>query len=217
MLFSSVIVAAFAASSALAMPYLPINPPLPGSSRAPSCNLNGAVLDLPAGQTTLGAPTGTLEHLALGVGIQVCDYRNSAFNRSIVLTPTSQSYTCASGVWTSVGAVASLYDISCAVGTPLFDMSQVAALKTLATKTAPILSHFFVANPTAGGTGVDPRFNLEPYATSKLSSILAKTNVGLFDFCVPIIMLLLVTCPDLDLSISRLHRLRAQRMSHGSN
>ena len=132
-----------------------------------------------------------------------------------------QNYTCQSGVWTSVGAVASLYDISCAVGTPMFDYSQTAELKTLATKTAPILSHFFVENPTAGGTGVDPRFNLEPYATTKVSSTLAKTNVRhsprpstlypLYSFC------LILTFCRLPGRYSRSRRPRAHQTSRGSN
>jgi len=115
-------------------------------------------MPVPAGQTTLVAPNSAPEYLAVGVGIQ--------------------NYTCQSGVWTSVGAVASLYDISCFVNEPFFANIQQYAYELapeISTLEAfnknikfpspveavltPILEHFFVPNPAAGGTGVDPRFN----------------------------------------------------------
>ncbi|KAJ7445173.1 hypothetical protein B0H11DRAFT_14615 [Mycena galericulata] len=65
-------------------------------------------MDLPSNQTLLVAPTTAPLYVALGVGIQ--------------------NYTCSSaGKYTSIGAVASLFDISCLAPTPAFAPVQTNA------------------------------------------------------------------------------------------
>jgi hypothetical protein len=88
-----------------------------------------------------------------------------------------KNYTCQSGVWTSVGAVAALYDASCLVDTPHFDQiaktafsvdPKIDGCNAVHAKLdlpgvgvfEPLANHFFVPNPVAGGTGVSPRFDL---------------------------------------------------------
>lgn len=74
-------------------------------------------------------------------------------------------------MWTSVGAVASLYDASCFVSVPTTSFAYLTgALK-------PLIDHFFVAAPN-GAAGVDPRFNL--IGTSEYS-ILARAGVRSVD------------------------------------
>lgn len=89
-----------------------------------------------------------------------------------------QNYTCVAGTWTSIGAVAKLYDISCAVDNAALmnasDSTAVAALEALATKEPVLLSHFFV-NSTAG---LEPRFNEEPFQTTNVGTTFSKTAVS---------------------------------------
>ncbi|KAF8315822.1 hypothetical protein DL93DRAFT_2227112 [Clavulina sp. PMI_390] len=134
----------------------PIQTALPTSFTAPglSCPLTNAKIDVTDG-SGLAVPSGAPKIVALGVGVQ--------------------NYTCGStGTWTSIGAVANLFDISCAVNTPLMNVSNAAAttlLKTLATKESPIVQHFFVTAPN-NGTGVDPEFK---QIKTGASSVLSKT------------------------------------------
>jgi len=142
----STLLIALAATSARALPL--------GDSHSMerSCSLSAARLQLPLGQTSLAVPTGPPAYVTMGVGVQ--------------------NYTCISGVWSPMGAVASLYDISCYVHTPLFDINQSSQLRAIVTSTKPIISHFFAPN---GAGPSSPRFNLEPFAYTKMYSTLAKT------------------------------------------
>lgn len=80
-------------------------------------------------------------------------------------------------MWTSVGAVAALYDVSCLVGVSYFDKlaqiafdlgphingSNAAHAKMhlpIVGDVEPLIDHFFVPNPVAGEMGVSARFNL---------------------------------------------------------
>ncbi|KAF8315824.1 hypothetical protein DL93DRAFT_2166429 [Clavulina sp. PMI_390] len=167
MLFSTAILFTLFAPAILAAPLTsnshggsgggePCEDKLPTQFNSPglSCSLKNAKIDLTA-TSGLTVPTGAPEIVALGVGVQ--------------------NYTCSSaGTWTTAGAVASLYDISCAVGTPLMNVNNTEAntlLKTLATKEKPMLHHFFVTAPS--GTGIDPRFNEDKTGAF---SILNKTS-----------------------------------------
>lgn len=95
-------------------------------------------------------------------------------------------------MWTSVGAVAALFDISCLVGSPYFDkISEIAfdlhpkidgcnaADAELQLPHAgllkPLVHHYFVPNPVAYGTGVSPRFDLAGKTTF---TTLKKTAVS---------------------------------------
>ncbi|KAJ7136576.1 hypothetical protein C8R44DRAFT_976133 [Mycena epipterygia] len=118
------------------------------------CDLSAAVMDLPKNQTQLVAPTTAPLFVALGVGIQ--------------------NYTCSATTlkYTSTGAVASLFDISCIDKTPAFASIQTAAFAawnampatvsatTVGTKIgAPALLgfHYFVTSPS--GTGISPKWD----------------------------------------------------------
>ncbi|CAE6401873.1 hypothetical protein ACGC1H_000220 [Rhizoctonia solani] len=120
------------------------------------CSLSNAKLSLPSNQTALTVPTGTLVYIALGVGVQ--------------------NYTCGStGTFTSVGAVAKLFDISCLVNTPLFPgiqdlvfaVADNAKGQALISKIETILKHcpvtlgdhYFIPNPAVNGTGLTPVFD----------------------------------------------------------
>jgi hypothetical protein len=79
---------------------------LGSQSQLSGCDVSSAVLPLPAGQTTLQQPTNESAHF-IGVAFGV------------------QNYTCSSAnTYTSVGAVAELFDISCYYGSPLFNIIQ---------------------------------------------------------------------------------------------
>jgi hypothetical protein len=79
-----------------------------------------------------------------------------------------QNYTCSAGTYTSVGAVATLFDISCLFGTPEFStvqddiMSLPAPVRNgivaAASRTPLLLAyHYFITNPVTG-TGINPKF-----------------------------------------------------------
>jgi hypothetical protein len=51
-----------------------------------------------------------------------------------------------------------------------------AMLKALATRSQPIIHHFFVNNTAAAG--VLPRFNKEPFKITHVFSVLSKEAVG---------------------------------------
>jgi len=132
---------------------LPI-PNLAASSVHPLLNFAGcpianATLSLPSTQTTISVPVGQVPvNVAVGVGVQ--------------------NYTCSNGTYASVGAVATLFDISCLSGTPEFTKVQndLFALPTFeqqliegfAKKTPLLLGyHYFITNPVTG-TGISPKF-----------------------------------------------------------
>ncbi|KAJ6555834.1 hypothetical protein B0H19DRAFT_1261982 [Mycena capillaripes] len=101
-----------------------------------SCSTSKAVMDLPANQTALVTPTTDPLFVALGVGVQ--------------------NYTCSSATSTyaSIGAVASLFDISCLESTRVF-----GSIQTLAGVGTPFLLgfHYFVTSPS--GTGISPKWD----------------------------------------------------------
>ncbi|KAF8585904.1 hypothetical protein K439DRAFT_1004890 [Ramaria rubella] len=146
-------------------------------SESKSCSVAKDKIPLPTGQTTLTVPTGvTPEFIAAGFG--------------------TQNYSCsAAGTFTSIGALAELFDASC-----VFDAFQSACSKkassaeeTQASMRAalgpnPTLlgHHYFVNNPVPGGTGLSPTFDFRadsekgnPNAfviTSKIGDIPAPTD-----------------------------------------
>ncbi|PPQ78677.1 hypothetical protein CVT25_010698 [Psilocybe cyanescens] len=153
-MFSTFISLALVAASTFAAPAPAFPAPPTGLSRPAAgkltCSVADAKLVLPAGQTALTAPTDPTSFVILGVGIQ--------------------NYTCTdAGVYTSAGAVADLYDLSCLSKiTPIFNTVQdlaYAAWKIMpaSVKTpggSPLMgygflgSHFFVTSPS--GTGISP-------------------------------------------------------------
>ncbi|KAJ7136579.1 putative malate dehydrogenase [Mycena epipterygia] len=120
------------------------------------CDISSAKISLPANQTMLVAPSEGPSYIGLAIG--------------------TQNYTCASnGVYTNVGAVAELFDVSCLYGTPEFPKLQdiAYAVWKYAPPTAPITQiisfmsafqasfvlgqHYFVTSPS--GTGVSPKWD----------------------------------------------------------
>jgi len=125
-------------------------------SAAPAgCSTAPAEMDLPAGQTQLVEPTTAPLFVALGVGVQ--------------------NYTCsaATSKYTSTGAVASLFDISCLDKVaPAFEEIQIIAFDVwnvlpasvstdaLGSKIgAPILLGFHYFIPSPSGTGLTPKWD----------------------------------------------------------
>lgn len=115
-----------------------------------ACPVGSAILTLPLNQTVLALPAGAAPvNIALGVGVQ--------------------NYTCsAAGTYTSVGAVATLFDISCLFGTAQFPKVQDDLMKlpapirkgiiNIASQTPLLLGyHYFITNPVTG-TGIAPKF-----------------------------------------------------------
>ncbi|KAJ7668944.1 hypothetical protein B0H17DRAFT_857412, partial [Mycena rosella] len=117
-----------------------------------ACSTSAAVMDLPAGQTQLVSPASAPLSVLLGVGIQ--------------------NYTCSSTTLTyaTIGAVASLSDISCLIGTSEFATVQTTAYTgwsaaaagtsaaSFGSKFGPVLgSHYFVTSPS--GTGISPKWD----------------------------------------------------------
>ncbi|GAB1524508.1 hypothetical protein RhiTH_007662 [Rhizoctonia solani] len=131
----------------------------PPGIKLTGCPISNAKVNLPAGQTAVTVPSGNPVYIALGVGVQ--------------------NYTCGStGTFTSSGAVAKLFDISCLVNTPLFpgiqdmvysvarnDRGQalVAKIETVlkAVPLTPLVlgDHYLIPNPTTNGTGLTPVFD----------------------------------------------------------
>ncbi|KAJ7255823.1 hypothetical protein B0H12DRAFT_1287302 [Mycena haematopus] len=116
------------------------------------CNTSTSVMNLPANQTALVAPTTPPLFILLGIGVQ--------------------NYTCSGTTFASIGAVASLLDISCLDHTPAFPTVQTRAFDiweqappgvspTLigALVGAPHLDgfHYFVTSPS--GTGLSPKWD----------------------------------------------------------
>ncbi|KAF8199207.1 hypothetical protein K438DRAFT_1583492 [Mycena galopus ATCC 62051] len=119
-----------------------------------TCNTSKAVMDLPANQTLLVSPTTAPLYVALGVGVQ--------------------NYSCTSttSTYASIGAVASLFDISCLIGTPVFPVIQTDAFDIWSQEPANVTAttigsgvgapfllgyHYFVTSPS--GTGLSPKWD----------------------------------------------------------
>ncbi|KAJ7302124.1 hypothetical protein DFH08DRAFT_723379 [Mycena albidolilacea] len=135
------------------------------------CDTSKAGIDLPANQTALVAPATAPLFILLGVGIQ--------------------NYTCSGTTFASIGAVASLFDISClypeefaTVQTTAFNVWENAYPDVPATAIggrvgAPNLDGFqyFVTSPS--GTGISPKwdFTSEKFAGNANAFVLgAKTG-----------------------------------------
>jgi hypothetical protein len=134
-----------------------------------SCPTTSAVLSLPGNQTTLAVPAGQKPvSIALGIGVQ--------------------NYTCSTaGTYTSAGAVAKLFDISCLVNTPGFARVQddIMALPKpirdgiirVAAKTPLLLAdHYFITNPITG-TGISPKFAQSANGGSTYVTVAKAGNV----------------------------------------
>ncbi|KAJ7346423.1 hypothetical protein DFH08DRAFT_915009 [Mycena albidolilacea] len=116
-------------------------------------------MDLPPNQTALVAPATAPLFVLLGVGVQ--------------------NYTCSGTTFASIGAVASLFDISCLART-----SQFATIQTTAFRIWDRL-HYFVTSPS--GTGISPKWDFTStgkfagnstafFIGTKVGDILAPTN-----------------------------------------
>ncbi|KAJ7624561.1 hypothetical protein FB45DRAFT_980007 [Roridomyces roridus] len=119
------------------------------------CKASKAVMDLPKGQTALVSPPSGPRFVALGVGVQ--------------------NYTCTGSTYTSIGAVASLFDISCLdetllfplVQTLAFDIWKISSPEIKASSIGPLVaapnllgSHYFVPSPS--GSGISPKWDFTP-------------------------------------------------------
>ncbi|KAG8742677.1 hypothetical protein FRC10_001033 [Ceratobasidium sp. 414] len=130
---------------------LSVNPP-----KTCGCPLSGVKPNL-TGTTGLSIPSGSLVYVALGMG--------------------TQNYTCGStGTFTSAGAVAKLFDISCLANTGslfaniqnmAFDAASTAKGAALVSKIESLIKstplalgdHYFIPNPAVNGTGLSPEFD----------------------------------------------------------
>ncbi|KAJ7796933.1 hypothetical protein B0H14DRAFT_2913023 [Mycena olivaceomarginata] len=140
----------------------------PSFRGGPCCDTSAAKLSLPANQTQLVAPTTAPLFVALGVGVQ--------------------NYTCTAATlkYASVGAVASIFDISCIDKTPAFATIQTTAFKHDKIGAATLLGyHYFV--PAPSGTGLSPKWDFTSTGkfagnstafilAAKAGDILAPTN-----------------------------------------
>lgn len=131
-------------------------PPSINLTKYRGCSLSGVKPNLD-GTTGLSVPSGTLVYVALGLG--------------------TQNYTCGpTGTFTSAGAVAKLFDISCLAKTgPIFASIQDVAFDAASTakgaalvgkiasliKSKPITlgDHYFIPNPAPNATGLSPEFD----------------------------------------------------------
>ncbi|KAJ7249770.1 hypothetical protein B0H12DRAFT_1324409 [Mycena haematopus] len=137
-----------------------------------TCDTSSAVMDLPSGQTALVSPTTAPLFVLLGVGIQ--------------------NYSCSSttSTYASIGAVASLFDISClddtseiaSIQTAAFDIWSAAPAGTAATSIGSQVSapgllgfHYFVTSPS--GTGISPKWDFTS-TTGNPNSYVIGAKVG---------------------------------------
>ncbi|PSR73992.1 hypothetical protein PHLCEN_2v10223 [Hermanssonia centrifuga] len=123
------------------------------------CNVSKTTLTLPSNQsgTTLAAPqAGGPRFIAVAIGVQ--------------------NYTCAStGTYTSVGALAELFDVSCLPSSLYSDVTDIAwdgwkdarkditaaeVIKDLAVFDPPFVlgQHYFITNPITG-SGLSPKWD----------------------------------------------------------
>jgi len=162
-----VILLSFVATSTFASP-------TPRAVKTTGCDLSKVKLNLPTNQTQLVAPTTALKFIGAGVGVQ--------------------NYTCSAGVFASVGAVATLYDASCAASSTLvldalpevlFKASQSKqALKILNASPFKLGDHFFITNPITG-TGVSPEFNFASSQKTANPFVVAKKTGDIPSNCDP--------------------------------
>ncbi|KDQ28587.1 hypothetical protein PLEOSDRAFT_1075615 [Pleurotus ostreatus PC15] len=128
----------------------------PGNTER-SCNISNAKLTLPRNQTALTNPSFPPTFITVALGVQ--------------------NYTCTdAGTFTSVGAVAELFDISCLFGTSSFDTiqdrfftiwsqlpnnvpaSSVVTLFGLDRTLTNVGEHYFITNPITG-SGLSPKWD----------------------------------------------------------
>ncbi|KAJ7779752.1 hypothetical protein B0H16DRAFT_1671861 [Mycena metata] len=143
--------------------------------RASACSTTSAVMDLPANQTQLVNPGANPLYVGIGVGVQ--------------------NYTCSASTlkYTSTGAVASLFDISCLDATPAFTNVQTAAFNAWnalpagaspnsigARVGAPSLLgyHYFIPSPS--GTGISPKWDFTSTGANagNANAFVVGTKVG---------------------------------------
>lgn len=155
MFASSVIALVLAASSAAAVPFPQAGAaqgfrPSPGK-RGGNCDISNLTLTDVAG---LAAPSGAPSFVGVGAGVQ--------------------NYTCgAAGTYTSTGAVADIFDISCLSGTPMFATVQDKALNGVPAG-APLLGkHFFIGN--ADGS-ISPKWDFSSSQKSADAVVVAKKD-----------------------------------------
>ncbi|KAG7448719.1 uncharacterized protein BT62DRAFT_965253 [Guyanagaster necrorhizus] len=123
----------------------------PQRSSSCSCDLSGARLVFPDG-SAIASPSGAPSFIGLGIG--------------------AQNYTCTTdGVYSNIGAVAKIFDISCLLGTLLFDHIQDLAIAAwqhaqnaesvpskLCLGIRVLGDHFFITNPVTG-SGISPKWD----------------------------------------------------------
>ncbi|KAK0192728.1 hypothetical protein F5146DRAFT_516675 [Armillaria mellea] len=115
-----------------------------------SCDISQVRLVLPQGVNLPPPPSEPPTYVTVGVG--------------------TQNYTCSeAGTYTSVGAVAAIFDISCLYGTPSFDSIQDTVLDAweksdwssspdISDKHSLLGEHYFITNPITG-TGISPKWD----------------------------------------------------------
>jgi hypothetical protein len=122
MLFSALLSILTTSVATLAAPAGPLGN-APSGLKLTGCPIANAKPNVPSSQAAVTIPSGSPVYIALGVGVQVRVpiYSSQEFS----LTDIMQNYTCGStGTFTSAGAVAKLFDVSCLVNTPLFSGIQ---------------------------------------------------------------------------------------------
>ncbi|KAJ7659142.1 hypothetical protein DFH06DRAFT_1130701 [Mycena polygramma] len=133
------------------VPLLVVAGPAPVLLKDESCDTSQVVMDLPSNQTALVAPSTPPLFVLLGVGVQ--------------------NYTCSNTTFASIGAVASLFDISCLdneefsrVQTTAFNIWEHAYAGVPSTLIGALVGaphldgfHYFVPSPS--GTGLSPKWD----------------------------------------------------------
>ncbi|CAK5262097.1 unnamed protein product [Mycena citricolor] len=146
--------------------------PEPWKNAPTKCDLTAVEMNLPANQTALLAPMRPPHFVALGLGFQ--------------------NYTCnpSTSAYSSIGAVALLFDISCMDKAPASTSIQQSAFDAWS-RAAPTItlqavlasvgtnallgSHYFVPSPT--GTGISPEWDFS-VPSHNTSAIVIGTKVG---------------------------------------
>ncbi|KDQ31883.1 hypothetical protein PLEOSDRAFT_1100408 [Pleurotus ostreatus PC15] len=135
------------------------------SIKTSGCDISKAKISIPSGQTALVQPTLAPSYVSVAIGVQ--------------------NYTCTdAGTYTSAGAVAELFDISCLVGKSTFNRiqddvftvwkllpKQLTAAKVVEllhfAKTPTILGqHYFIINPLTG-VGISPKWDFTSQGATK--------------------------------------------------
>jgi hypothetical protein len=162
---ASAVLALAALPAVLGVPLGRIQPPSLSPLKFTGCTVT-AKPSLPANQTLVVLDSTLKTHfVGLGVGVQ--------------------NYTCTDGKYVSAGAVATLYDVSCVYGTPLFSQLPDIALKfnfqrssisteigrTLGKSPLALGDHYFVTN-SAGG--ISPKFDFTKSQSASTFVVAAK-------------------------------------------